>query len=1352
MSGRNIMLSEKKFGKSLSAFLFASCTDLKISIYSFSILLLAAFFVSPVHAAPSVIAEVSAVLTPTADTTPSVTFSSSEVGTLSVGGSCGSVDVGPVGTGNISITLTQPDNATALTAGSYSDCTLTVDDGLANTSNVLALTAFVIDTTAPVLAEVTAVATPTSDTTPAVTFSNTKAGTLSVGGSCGSASEGAVGTGSITIDLTQTDNATPLTAGTYSDCTLTVDDGLGNTSNVLALTAFVIDTTASVLAEVTAVATPTSDTTPAVTFSNSKAGTLSVGGSCGSASEGAVGTGNIPITLTQPDNATPLTAGGYSDCTLTVDDGLGNTSNVLALTAFVIDTTASVLAEVTAVATPTSDTTPAVTFSNTKAGTLSVGGSCGSASEGAVGTGNIPITLTQPDNATPLTAGTYSDCTLTVDDGLGNTSNVVTLTPFVIDTSAPTVNTNAGITLDEGSNSNIVSAVQLSSTDNLSGAANVVYTLVSTTSNGTLRKSGGALTGGATFTQSDINNNFITYDHNGSETTSDTFIFTVRDQVGNVNNNAATNFTFTFEVTPVNDAPTGSVTITGTATEGQTLTASNDLADGDNIEGEVTYQWKRGVNNIVGATTATYVLVQDDVDSIITVTASYTDGEGTLESVISGSTDAVVNVNDAPTGSVLISGIATEGETLTVSNTLADEDGIGSISYQWKRNGSKILGETSEEYILVQEDVNMLITVTASYTDAGNTEESVTSAPTTSIANINEVGTVIINGVLAVGQTLEANITDADGTDNLVLDPVNYPVTYQWKRDGNDIAGATFREYTLVAADLASAITVAVTYVDDQDTTESLTSSSMVTVKDETPPVIIVPNDITVTAEGVFTKIDIGVATAIDNIDGELIPTSDAPDQFKPGITTVMWRVEDAAGNPMVGLQIITVKPLVDFSVDKVAAENTGVNGTSFSIFLNGKVSYDIKVPYTISGTADGIDHDLMNGFAIIVSERDVAEVPFTIHEDLDLEGMENIVITMGEPTPDAAIGIKSTLTINISEQNIAPVVSLSANQAAIQTRTIAVGSGAVTVSSDASDPNTNDKLTYDWSATDNALFDIDAADGVFTFNPFGLEPGSYVLRLSVSDGFSTSKTELSLNIFTDAPAPELIVDSDNDGIPDVLDSGDKTNILPSRTGLFTSGLLETEAGLVFGLGDIAFMTGKGQAKVSMADISNDGKPDDVGFAYPSDLFDFDIEGLGKAGQSVNVVLPQQTAIPADAAYRKLVGTNWQAFVVDDNNAIASAPGIPGFCPPSGDAQYQLGLTQGYFCVQLTIEDGGANDGDGAANNRISDPSGVATVFIAPKPPGTDDSNGIFGLGSLSIWWLSLFGLFGLRNFYARAE
>jgi hypothetical protein len=81
---------------------------------------------------------------------------------------------------------------------------------------------------------------------------------------------------------------------------------------------------------------------------------------------------------------------------------------------------------------------------------------------------------------------------------------------------------------------------------------------------------------------------------------------------------------------------------------------------------------------------------------------------------------------------------------------------------------------------------------------------------------------------------------------------------------------------------------------------------------------------------------------------------------------------------------------------------------------------------------------------------------------------------------------------------------------------------------------------------------------------------------------------------------------------------------------------------------------------------------------------------------------------------------------------------------------YQAGLTEGHFCVQLTIEDGGANDGDGAANNRISDPSGVAITAAVPKPPGSDNSNGIFGLGGLSVWWIGLLSLLGLRGLIDR--
>ena len=130
--------------------------------------------------------------------------------------------------------------------------------------------------------------------------------------------------------------------------------------------------------------------------------------------------------------------------------------------------------------------------------------------------------------------------------------------------------------------------------------------------------------------------------------------------------------TATAAVANVNDAPTGSVTIAGSVTEGQILTAANTLADEDGM-GTVTYTWSNGAQG------TTVTLAQSDVGNAMTVTAAYTDGEGTAESVTSSATAAVSNINAAPTGSVTITGTVAEDQVLTAANTLADEDGMGTV-------------------------------------------------------------------------------------------------------------------------------------------------------------------------------------------------------------------------------------------------------------------------------------------------------------------------------------------------------------------------------------------------------------------------------------------------------------------------------------------------------------------------------------------------------------------------------------------------------------------------------------------------------------------------------------------------
>ena len=75
------------------------------------------------------------------------------------------------------------------------------------------------------------------------------------------------------------------------------------------------------------------------------------------------------------------------------------------------DTTAPILSEVTAVNTPTNDTTPNYTFSSTEEGTITYGGSCMSSTTSA-SSGNNAITFNTLSNG-PVTECVEGDCVIT---------------------------------------------------------------------------------------------------------------------------------------------------------------------------------------------------------------------------------------------------------------------------------------------------------------------------------------------------------------------------------------------------------------------------------------------------------------------------------------------------------------------------------------------------------------------------------------------------------------------------------------------------------------------------------------------------------------------------------------------------------------------------------------------------------------------------------------------------------------------------------------------------------------------------------------------------------------------------
>jgi Ca2+-binding RTX toxin-like protein len=96
-----------------------------------------------------------------------------------------------------------------------------------------------------------------------------------------------------------------------------------------------------------------------------------------------------------------------------------------------------------------------------------------------------------------------------------------------------------------------------------------------------------------------------------------------------------------FDALVNNDAPTGAVTISGAARQGETLAAETDsIADADGL-GAFSFQWLADGVPVEGATGASFTPGQAEVGAAISVRVSYTDGFGTGESLTSAATGAV---------------------------------------------------------------------------------------------------------------------------------------------------------------------------------------------------------------------------------------------------------------------------------------------------------------------------------------------------------------------------------------------------------------------------------------------------------------------------------------------------------------------------------------------------------------------------------------------------------------------------------------------------------------------------------------------------------------------------------------
>jgi len=486
-------------------------------------------------------------------------------------------------------------------------------------------------------------------------------------------------------------------------------------------------------------------------------------------------------------------------------------------------------------------------------------------------------------------------------------------------------------------------------------------------------------------------------------------------------------------------------------------------------------------------------------------------------------------------------------------------------------------------------------------------------------------------------------------------------------------------------------------------------------------PVITVPADVEVNATALYTRVQLGTATAVDK-DGRRLRVSLVNGSlfFAPGHHKVYWQATDANNNTATKVQQVRVNPLVSLSKDQVASEGSSV---SVEVKLNGPAAqYPVQVPYTVSGTAGGNDHTLTSG-TVEISSGESASLQFDVLEDAVVDSGETIVIALS----GVNAGSQRSTTIQITETNVAPVLSLNSSQQGENRLTVSRTDGVVTLSALATDANVTDVLSLVWQSS---LPFAGSTANSRTFDPSTVEPGVYPVTVTATDTGSPEKSATAqLYLVVQPSLPVLgsndsdgdlipdnlegFADEDRDGLPDYKDRSSACNVVPEADTEQQAFLVEGEPGACLRRGQQSIVASSGGLQLATNELELDTSARNIG-----GVFDFIAFNLPQAGHVYQVSFPQAEPIPTGAVYRKYSSRRgWMNFVIDSKNTIRSAPGERGFCPPPGDAAYTPGLTAGHWCVQVTVEDGGPNDADGIANAAIVDPGGVAVPVSSNQLP-----------------------------------
>jgi hypothetical protein len=1066
-------------------------------------------------------------------------------------------------------------------------------------------------------------------------------------------------------------------------------------------------------------------------------------GSTGGSHDNTWNSANIFSTITVVDASKP-TASNYTDST-TEDVAITVFSNTELPT--IVDTATSDPIEYISIITG-NITGGVLSLTGTPTGGTSTVGAItfDTAAGDLTGTVNIAIGDIGDLVFTPTTdlAGTGAASIIwTATDNAGHTSPTATYTLNITNTSDDPLGADKTIALlTTASHTFAASDFGFSDVDT-GDALNRVRIDVQTLTGGTLKLSSVTVNDADWIALANIGNLVYAPTAAGS----DTFTFTVEDDSDNSTD--ATPNTITFTVTapvitpppvtppPVTPAPNSAPVFTSTAimnaaagTVYSYAIAASDIDDTALNIGGTYPSWLSLTDNGNGSAVLFGMPSNDNVgEHSVTLTVRDNDNASSTQSFTLTVAEGE-KVNTAPVISGTPISSIKEGENYQFTPTVSDADKDDKLTFslsgqpQWMsvNAASGVISGTP-----AQNDVEMTSNLTLTVNDnsgADNATDSMTFSVT--VSNVNQAPK-------AVADNFKLNLNDSNTYVLMVLsndsdlDGDAISITGANTSTGSVTTDGTSLTLTTQTG-FVGQVQLIYTITDGHDTfaegnVELLISGEL----SDAVPVVTVPAVVEVNATGLYTKVDLGVATAVSS-EGQSIAISlvDNKVLFKPGNHVAYWQATDpSSGLTTVASQQVIVNPLISLGKNQMIVEG---KTATVSVILNGEApSYPLTTMLNITGNANDDDYVIASNQVTITSGTQV-DVSIDIIQDNVLEGDETLTLSLGAGNT----GSNASHVITIVERNVAPAVTLMSTQNNEARQVVTAAGGLVTVQATVTDAN-DDNVTRLWSY-DNALNVSAIDDNTITLDPSELDIGVYPFTLTATDaGEGNLSTTTSIYVAVVESLAELsdadtdgdripdneegYSDADQDGIPDFQDAIDVCNVMPEQVATQNAFLIEGEPGVCLRKGNTLAAGETGGLELTTSDLENSIGADDAA-VFVGGIFDYIATGLPEAGQSYQIVLPQLAPVPAGAVYRKYSeNMGWGTFVENANNQLHSTAGTLGYCPPPASVLWTSGLTEGHWCVQLTLEDGGPNDNDGVANGTIVDPGGVSVLLTSNTMP-----------------------------------